>query len=214
MKPNRGSAEEIVALKPDLVLAGTYSTLTTTPLLRRVGANVLLIDAENSFDDMRANLRKLGAAVGEPARAETVIAAFDAELAALQARIPAGETPVYAQISTNNWIAGDGTLDAAIANAGGFRTLGQALGYSGFRNIPLEALIQTNPALISTATPYSNPPAMATLALMHPLLRRMTRDTPTLDLPTRYTECATPDTLVAVRMLIDAREALAAESAP
>ncbi len=212
VKPNRGGAEEIVALKPDLVLAGSFSTLTTTPLLRRVGARVMLVDAETSFDDMRTNLRKLGEAVGEPARAEAVIARFDADLAALQAHIPAGEAPIYAQISTNNWIAGSGTLDAAIVNAGGFRTLGQALGYLGFRSIPLEALIQTKPDLMSTATPYSDPPAMATQALMHPLLRRMAKTTPSLDLPTRYTECATPDSLIAVRMLVEAREALAAGS--
>jgi iron complex transport system substrate-binding protein len=209
MRPNRGGAEEIVALKPDLVFAGSFSTLTTTPLLKRVGIDVVLIEAETSFDDMRASLRRLGAAVGETDRAEAVIAKFDADLAALQARIPAGEMPIYAQVSTNNWIAGDDTLDATISNAGGFRTLGQALGYSGFRSIPLEALIQTKPDVLSTATPYSNPPAMATQALTHPLLRRMARTIPRLDIPSRYTECATPASLEAVRMLVEMRETLA-----
>lgn len=214
IRPNRGSAEEIVALRPDLVLAGSYSTLTTTPLLRRVGLDVVLLDAETGFDDMRANLRRLGELVGEEERAAAVIAKFDADLASLQARIPPGDLPVYAQISTNNWIAGHGTLDAAIVNAGGFQTLGQALGHTGFRSVPLEALIQTRPDLMSTATPYSDPPAMATRALAHPLLRRMQQSTPTLDIPTRYTECATPDSLEAVRMLVEAREALAVRSGP
>jgi iron complex transport system substrate-binding protein len=206
-KVNRGLAEQVLVMKPDLVLAGTFSTLHTTALLRRVGVRVETFDLELSFDDMRANIRKLGAAVGETERSERMIAEFDRELAALR-REASAEAPIYADIGVNNWMPGEGTLHAEIVNAAGLRALGQALGFSGYRTVPLETLIQTNPALISASTPYANPPSVATRALAHPLLRRMLDASVTFDLPARYTQCANPDSLNAIRRLAEARRSL------
>ncbi len=140
-------------------------------MLRKLGKNVETFDPENNLDDMRANIRKLGKLVGEETRAEQMIAEFDARLQELQAQIPPGEKPIFADIGVNNYVAGNGTLYTEVVNASGYRTLGQALGYVGYRNPSLEQLLVTRPALISTATPWTNPPSMSTMALRHPALR-------------------------------------------
>lgn len=203
---NHGLAEEIIKLQPDLILAGRFTSTTTTALLRHLGYNVVIFDPENTLDDMRANIRKLGAVVGEPARAEQVIADFDARLAALQAEVPPGEKPIFADIGVNNFISGDATLYAEVVNAGGYRTLGQALGYGGYRNVPLEQVLTLRPALISTATPWTNPPSMSTMALAHPALRTLVSRTPTVSIPERYTTCGAPSLLGAVEILVEARK--------
>ena len=203
---NHGLAEEVIKLQPDLVLTGSFTTTTASALLRRLGYNVVTFDPENTLADMRANIRKLGALVGEPARAEQVIADFDARLAALQAQIPSGEKPIFADIGVNNFISGDATLYAEVVNAGGYRTLGQALGYDGYRNISLEQVLTMRPALISTATPWTNPPSMSTMALAHPALRTLLARTPNVSIPERYTTCGAPSLLGAVEILVKARK--------
>jgi iron complex transport system substrate-binding protein len=203
---NHGLAEEVIKLQPDLVLAGSFTTTTSTSLLRHLGYNVVTFDPENTLDDMRANIRKLGALVGEPERAEQVVADFSTRLTALQAQIPPGEKPVFADIGVNNYVSGDATLYAEIVNAGGYRTLGQAVGYAGYRNISLEQVLTVRPALISTATPWTSPPSMSTMALAHPALRTLLSRTPTITIPERYTTCGAPSVLGAVEMLVEARK--------
>lgn len=203
---NHGLAEEVIALKPDLILAGSFTTTTATDLLRRLGYTVITFAPENSFEDMRANIRKLGAATGDEASAEQVIAEFDARLSKLQARIPDSSRPIFADIGVNNFITGHGTLYAHVVNAAGYQTLGQALGFSGYRNVPLEQILSVRPALMSVATPWTRPPSMSTMALSHPALRAMTARTPQVEIPERYTTCGAPSVLGAVEILVKARE--------
>jgi iron complex transport system substrate-binding protein len=194
---------------PDLVVGGGYSTIATIALLRKLGLNIVTFDPETNFDDMRANIRKMGEAVGEPERAEQVIADFDARLAELQAQLPPGEKPIFADIGVNNFMSGRDTLFARVVNAGGWRTLGETLGYRDYTNIPLEQLLQTKPDLVSTATPWSNPPSMSTQNLRHPALRELVERTPHITIPERYTTCGAPSVLGAVELLVEARKAQA-----
>jgi len=212
LKINHGLAEEILMQKPDLVLAGRFTAATAVNLLRKLGLHIVTIDPESTLEDMRINIRAVGKAVGEPARAEQVIAEFDARLAALQAQIPPGEKPVFADIGVNNFIAGENTLYTHIVNAAGYRTLGQALGFDGFRNVPLEQVLSVRPALISTATPWTSPPSMSTMALRHPAFRAMVEATPQITIPERYTTCGAPSALGAVELLVAARKAAAAKA--
>jgi iron complex transport system substrate-binding protein len=209
LKVNHGLAEEVLMADPDLVVGGAYSTIATIALLRKLGLNIVTFDPETNFDDMRANIRKMGGAVGEPERAEQVIADFDARLAELQAQLPPGEKPIFADIGVNNFMSGRDTLFARVVNAGGWRTLGETLGYRGYTNIPLEQLLQTKPDLVSTATPWSNPPSMSTQNLRHPALRELVERTPHIAIPERYTTCGAPSVLGAVELLVEARKAQA-----
>jgi iron complex transport system substrate-binding protein len=210
---NHGLAEEVLMANPDLIVAGTFSTTAATSLLRRLGHPVVTFDPELSFDDMRANIRRMGEAVGEPARAEELIADFDRQLAELQSRIPPGPKPMFADIGVNNFIAGRDTLYAEVVHAGGYRTMGETLGYPGFRNVTLEQILLQQPSLISVATPWTDPPSLSTLALRHPALRKIAERTPQVVIPERFTTCGAPSVLGAVELLVEAREALAAGAA-
>ena len=73
---NHGLAEEVFLMQPDLVVAGSYSTRATVELLRRLGIRVEEFEPENSFDDVRANLARMGAVLGQPERAAALIASM------------------------------------------------------------------------------------------------------------------------------------------
>jgi len=207
VKPNHGLAEEVLTLEPDLVVGDPYSARFASNLLRRLGHEVVLIPTENSFEEWYGNVLALGEAVGEPERARRIVADFKARLAALQARIPPGERPVYADLTVNNYMPGTGTLYTEVVNAGGFRTAGEYMGFSGYRMIPLEQLIRIPAELISASSQYENPPSMATQNLRHPVLRQMAaKARAAIHIPGRYIMCTTPETLDMVEMLVKARE--------
>jgi iron complex transport system substrate-binding protein len=209
LKVNHGLAEEILMVEPDLIVAGSFTTTTAVALLRKLGHEVVTFDPENNLEELRANVRKMGKLVGEEAKAEQVIAEFDAKLKSLQAQLPPGEKPVFADIAVNNYIAGGDTFYAEVVNASGWRTIGQALGYSGFRNVTLEELMKVRPDIISTATPWTNPPSMSTQALGHPALRRIVSETPNVVIPERFTVCGTPAVMGAIELLVAERRKLA-----
>ena len=64
-------------------------------------------------------------------------------------------------------------------------------------------------ALISTVTPWTTPPSMSTMALAHPALRKLTAQTPHVEIPERYTTCGAPSVLGAIEILVEARKAAA-----
>ena len=207
LKQNHGLAEQVLMMDPDLVVGGTFSARFSNDLMAKLGLNIELFKPENNFEEWYAVVRRMGDAVGEPERAERVIADFKAGLARLKAEIPSGPPPIYANLTGNNWMPGDDTLFAEVVNAGGFTTAGQWRGYSGYRGIPLEELIQIDAELVSVNTRFTNPPSMTTAGLNHPLLREMVRSAPaTIEIPSRYIVCTTPETLKMVEALVEARK--------
>lgn len=214
VKQNHGLAEEVLTLEPDLVVGGEFSARFSNALLQRLGYRVFLLAPENSFADWYDRVLKMGDAVGEPERARAMVDDFRARLAVLQAQIPPGARPVYAALTVNNTMPGKGTLFNELVNAGGFRTVGDYLGYSGYRTVPLEQLIHIPVDLISARSGYENPPSMATQTLHHPLLREMKRKAfAGIDIPARFVVCTTPETLDLVETLVRARRDIDAAKA-
>jgi len=93
---NYGTPEDIIKFRPDLILTGDFSLAVTRRLAKEVGAPIVEVKSTRTFDDVRRNLRQVGAAVGEPARAEVLIRQMDARLARLAARPPARPVRVVA----------------------------------------------------------------------------------------------------------------------
>src|SRR5687768_9649358 len=86
---NYGTPEDIIKFRPDLILTGDFSLAVTRRLAHEVGAPLVEVKSTRSFADVRQNLRQVGAAVGEPERAEALVRQLDARLAELAARAPA-----------------------------------------------------------------------------------------------------------------------------
>lgn len=206
LRANHGLAEELLTQKPDLVLAGTYTTRATVSLLRRLGFRVEEFAPETSFADIRANIRRMGEVLGETQRSDAMIAAFDARLATLRADAgPVAAMPVFADVGVNRWTPGRGTLSAEIAHAGGYRTLGEALGFSGSQAAALEQLALSRPDAVALDTVWSDPPSMATNELHHPAMRRMADGAAHIAMDGRLATCGTPAVLDAAATLAEAR---------
>lgn len=198
---NHGLAEEIFRLDPDLVVAGTYTTRATVNLLRRLGRRVEEFRPEASFADIRENVRRMGELLGREAEAARLIAAFDAEAAALAAAPPGEDAPVLGSFGANSYTSGAGTLENAIVGAAGLRHLGEDLAITGTTRLPLEALVLADPDYVLLWERSRNDPSRAADILRHPALDARFSSERRLSADSRAWICGTPLTLEAVKRL-------------
>jgi cation diffusion facilitator family transporter len=183
----RASAEAVLRLRPDLVVAGRYGAQTALALLERQGVRILRTDPPQDFDTIRAWTRALAAELEHPERGEALIGAMDATLAAIPA--PTGRRGAIA-MQPRGYTAGPGsTMDAAMRAAG-------LTNLSDGRRIGLEALLRHPPDMLIVPSP-SDYPSLATAMLDSPVARGLNRRF----LPPSLTLCAGPFTAEAAAML-------------
>jgi iron complex transport system substrate-binding protein len=174
----RASAEAVLRLHPDLVLAATFGAQTTLALLEQEGTPVLRVDLPHDFDGIRVQTRLLAKALGVPRRGEALLAVMDASLDDL----PPQPKPIHALVwEPRGFTAGPGSLmDAVLRSAG-------LLNASDGRRVGLEALLRQPPDfLVVPAAPEF--PSLASALLDHPALA----DVPRRAIAPALTLCAGP----------------------
>lgn len=200
---NHGQAEEIFAMRPDLVLAGVYSDPYTVGLLRRLGVDVVQFPLETDFDGIRANMLKMGEVLGQVDAAQRLVAQFDADLAALG---PNGEERPSALLHyANNYTSGDKSLAHQILLAAGFANATAEAGITVAGSVPLERLVLLMPDLVISGQPYPGA-SRAEEVLDHPALRVLQQKQSGATLTDAEWVCGTPFVLRAVARLVDIRE--------
>nr|WP_235829747.1 ABC transporter substrate-binding protein [Frigidibacter oleivorans] len=147
---NRGLAEQIFLMRPDLVLAGSFSNPATVDLLRRLGVRVESFAPETGMEDIRAAIARMGALLGRQAEAAAMLARFDADLARLAAGAPA-RRPRAALYDANGWTSGDASLAGQILRLAGFDNVAEAAGLHRGGTLPLERLVMADPDLVVSA---------------------------------------------------------------
>ena len=208
---NHGLAEEVFLMQPDLVLVGTFSTRATVALLRRLGIAVEEFAPENSFDDVRANLKRMGEVLGRQHRAAELVAELDKSLAELDAaRRPDITVATY---YANSYTSGAGTLVDAIVTASGLTNIAARLGLTGTARLPLELLILSRPDLLVDGEGRYELPALAQQNFEHPAYRKLAALSTQVAVPAQYTICGAPFTAEAARILQDAARSLGKVSA-
>lgn len=199
---NHGLAEEIFLMKPDLVLAGTYSTRTTVSLLRRLGFRVEEFEPETSFEAVRANITRMGSLLGNPERATALVAGMDAEIAALETT---GTSRLRTALTfANSYTSGSGTLVSEVVRHAGLVNIAETFGIAGVARLPLELLVLADPELMAGGRPGVEGPALAEQNFTHPAYRALAAATAEAPLENRLTVCGGPFTLEAARVLQDA----------
>ncbi len=202
-----GKAEEVFLLRPDLVLAGTYTTRATVGLLRRLGTRVLEIPMAETFADIANNIRTVGEAVGESARA--------AQLIRQLYQMPTDDTrtaptrPLAAVIYPNRYSDGGGTLANHILERGGFANLSTRLGIRGTAKLSLETLLLHSPDALILGRQRKDKDALAHEVFYHPVLRKLLSESQSLTIADAHWTCGTPYVVRALRRIKTLREEIA-----
>lgn len=204
---NRGTAEEIIALEPDLIVAGPFGFRSTVALLRRLGFTVLELPMAETVADIASNFLRLGAALDQRDKARVIVDALEARLQRLSVT-DAAVRPLFVNYDANGWTTGQTGLLADIVHRAGLATPGDRLGFTESMRLSLESLLHTKPDIVDLGYPWEDPPALASMLWRHPILRAVIDRAHVVDIPDSAWLCGTPHTLDALATLRAARDEL------
>lgn len=200
---NRGLAEEVAALRPDLVIVGAFTTRATTAALRRLGIPILELGVPNSLKEAYAQIRQVAAAIGEAQRGEEMVARMSAAFAALP---PAPAVrPSAVILRPNGFTAGKGSIADDLLSRAGLDNLAGRLATDRLGQLNLEEIVAARPDLIVVNAADDAPPSLADALLHHPALAGFRAEGRTVSLPTRLWTCAGPELAEAAERLAAAR---------
>lgn len=208
---NHGQAEEVIAERPDLVVAGSFTTPALRGMLKRLGYPVIEVDQADSIADIRRITRQVAAAVDERARGEALIADMDAKLAAL-ARDPGPPVRVVAWDGTG-FAAGEGSLYDVVLRAAGARNLGNGPVARRYRRPDVEVLMRTDPALLVEGSTERTAPSRGDDVLRHRVVRHYWGNR-TVPIAQNHYVCGTPMVADAAVKLRDELRSAAAQVGP
>ncbi|WP_328288413.1 ABC transporter substrate-binding protein [Paracoccus lichenicola] len=193
-KANTGRAEEIYLMRPDLVIAGTYTPPATVAMLRRLGIRVETPPPAEDFDAIRADITRMGDWLGQPQAARDLLARFDADLAAARRPGGRGRAALY---EANGFTSGPDTLAGSILEAAGYANIAADHGISATTTLPLELLVMSDPDRLITGAKWPGQ-SQGEAILDHPALAAFPGRAQVTDL--NWT-CGTPFVTRAIRSL-------------
>jgi iron complex transport system substrate-binding protein len=198
IRQTRGTLEEVLALRPDLVIRNWGGPWDAEQVYGRFDVPVLQVGDSPDFASARADVLGAAATLGHPERGVAIAHDLDARLARL-ATHRSNDPVMY--LSGGGAVAGSGTMmDSVITAAGGRNIRTEA----SWQVLPLERLVQTPPALIALGFfGTSRDRINAWTPSQHPALRRALERARTIDLPSAAISCE-------AWYAIDAAEAIAA----
>ncbi len=164
----RPSAEAVLDRHPDLVVLYKGTNPRLKSHLVAAGVDVLEVPWANSLADVRKVTRMLGRRFGTLPRAEALLAAMDAKLAAARARAP--HPTVSALIYEPNGYATADAVSEAIMRAAGLSNALKTLRVTRLGTVPVEAVVAAAPQLLILNASREGGPALADAALRHPAL--------------------------------------------
>lgn len=199
---NDASAEDVVHLQPQLVLASRrWNARHQTALLKRYGTKIVTIPFPTDWEGIFSSTLKVGHAMGRDAAANVLVNKLKIRLNALQV-VQRPWNVLY--LRPNGGSAGVKTHVDAVLTAAGFRNHATALGLTGWGRIDLERILVNPPDVLVTPA-LANDMAYARSALgRHPQMRRLMEQVPVVGLAHNDWGCSN-------WQLIEAAESLAAQ---
>ncbi len=204
---NHSLAEEIVPLRPDLVLAGQFSDTQVISLLRRLEYRVEVLDVPLTLDGMRDHILAFGVLVNAREEAERLAAELDRRLALVAARsqLAPGAPPLAAVYGPQGVSPGRETLMDDLLAMAGFRNLAAELDIVSYGTLSLEALVRARPDFLILDDLSANRDSIAHQALRHPALTRQFDPDQVISLPPSLTACVGPTSADAAERLLSVR---------
>jgi len=189
-----GTAEEIIAAAPDIVLASTFIAPATRAALTRAGLRVETFASPRSVEQSAAQIASLGEIVGNREKARRLAQAISAPLTAS----PRTSGPSLLLWQPGQIVAGERTLIAQLIREAGFVSHAETLGLAQADHIALEQILANPPDVLLVAGESAGQ--------RHPLLEQL-QNTLVVDVDPVLLNCGGP-TIAAVRaQLADVRTA-------
>lgn len=204
-----GSAEEIVALQPDLVLTSRYGFLPSTRALGRLKLRAEAFGVPSSVAESLDEVTRVAELVGHPERGRALNARIRAALAAA-APVPGERRLKALGFQANGFASAPGTLMDEMMRLAGFENAAARYGLQRTGNVPLELVIADPPDVLLAGERRPGAPDWAERVMAHPALSRVSDRMHRAAFPQRLLYCGGPVLIETAAVLAKARrEALA-----
>jgi iron complex transport system substrate-binding protein len=141
-----GTAEEVIARRPDLVLASSFTPAPTLAAYQRLGLKVVLLDSPATIAASRDQVRRVAAAIGDRAAGERLVARIDAAVVDAAPRDAA--RPSALLYIADNFANGGPTLLSEMLGKAGFGAPDAAFRMNFSKSIPIERLAAHPPRVV------------------------------------------------------------------
>lgn len=145
-KPRLGAdLERILALRPDLLLMGSFHDPAFLDATRRSGLRTLVLESPRSLAGVRAFVKRVADTLGEPARGDSLALWMDSVLADVAAR--AARCPERPRVLfwSDGFTAGDSSTVGELIERAGARNAAREAGIHGSQAIPVETVVRLSP---------------------------------------------------------------------
>ncbi|WP_395397851.1 ABC transporter substrate-binding protein [Novosphingobium sp. BL-8A] len=191
-----GSAEEVLAAAPDLVIGMPARRNSAIAVLKNQHYSSLDLKSANDYDDIVASIRDVARAVGHPERGDAMIARMNGELAGLR---KSGRGRVAAYYQRRGYLTGTGTLVDDLMTRVGLVNLAGKLGKPMLSQMSLEEMAVAHPDFIVVDSATQKIADQGTEMIHHPILA----DIPRIAIPQAWTVCGGPAYVKAARTLAE-----------
>lgn len=198
-----GTAEEVLYLAPDIVMAGRFTRRETRNLLRAKGFHVEEFDPVRNLDESREQMRRVGVLSGHEDRARAHIAALDAAIESVRASASKRNLRIL-PLQRRGWVSGGETLITELLGLTGLTNAASELGLKSGGQVSLEAIVKLRPDALLLSRDDKAAEDQGRAMLHHPAIAAMFPHERRLVIPQSLTVCGGP-------MLAEALERLAQE---
>lgn len=206
------TAEEVITLRPDLVLTGRHSSLATRNALARLEIPTALFSVPNTIAESLDQVREVAALVGHPERGEALVQRIETALAAAAPK--PGTPPLSALVfMPGGFASGPGTLMDDMMRRMGLENAATRYGLRRSMSVPLELVIADPPDILLSGEPYPGAPSWAERVMEHPALDNVAGGMQRATFPERLLFCGGPVLIQTAAALSRAREAASARPA-
>lgn len=164
-----GTVEEVLALRPDVVVTGTFTSPATRAAYARLGLRLEQLPIAATVAESQAQVTALARLAGHPQRGAALNRRIDAALAS--AAPPPGQPELTALVwQSGGMVPGPETLIADLLHRTGFASASALRGLGQADLLPLEQVLAAPPQVILAA---GNPAGNEDRQLRHPALARL-----------------------------------------
>jgi len=166
-----GTVEEVAALRPALVVGGTFTPPSTRKALKDLDIPLVEVPIATTVEQSLAEVRLIARLAGHPERGEALVRGIEAALA--RAAPPPGAPPTSAVVwQSGGIVPGENTLIADLLRRTGFASLSAARGLRQADYLPLERMLADPPGVILAA---GSAASGEDRLLVHPVLAALAR---------------------------------------
>jgi iron complex transport system substrate-binding protein len=183
-----GGAEDILVLRPDVVVASLFDKRSTRELLREKGLRLVEFTVPRNLDEVKIQIREMGEITGHTDRAAAEIARLDAAIARARQAVADKHYSVL-PLSRRGWVAGsDSLVSSLLAETGLFNAAGDlGVAFGGYAS--LEAIVNLKPDFILVSDAGDRAEDDGRAFLLHPALERFYPPEKRIVIPEQLTVC-------------------------